>query len=132
MQSPTFLGITTLYGGPLDTQKVAMHLQPSCCMALKNGIKRDILSLVGLSQHATEVLKPVRTFVSRMYTNAAKVKKLSHIGPDSPQNSNQICTGGTCLLLSGMALPSSTMLPMKPPFDHQIWTDTSGTWGCGV
>jgi len=34
-------------------------------------------SLVGLLQHATKVVKPGRTFVSRMYATAAKVKRLS-------------------------------------------------------
>ena len=35
--------------------------------------KRDILSLVGLLQHATKVVRPGRTFVARMYTTAAKL-----------------------------------------------------------
>ena len=38
--------------------------------------KRDILSLVGLLQHASKVVRPGRFFVSRMYSTAAKVKEL--------------------------------------------------------
>jgi len=40
----------------------------------KKATKRDILSLVGLLQHATKVLTPRRTFVSRMYQLAARLK----------------------------------------------------------
>ena len=44
----------------------------------KNAMKRDILSLVGLLQHATKVVTPGQTFVSRMYRSAAWLRKLSH------------------------------------------------------
>ena len=43
----------------------------------KKATKREILSLVGLLQHATKVVKSGRTFVSRMYATAAKMKRLS-------------------------------------------------------
>ena len=39
--------------------------------------KHDMLSLVGHLQHATKVIKQGRTFVSRLYITAAKVKKLN-------------------------------------------------------
>ena len=42
----------------------------------KNTSKRDILSLVGLLQHAKKVVKPGRTFVARMYTTATKLQKM--------------------------------------------------------
>lgn len=81
-QSLTFLSIT------LDTFCVKARLPPvklqgirnqvAARLRKKNATKRDILSLVGLLQHATKVVTPGRTFVTRMYATAAKVKKLSH------------------------------------------------------
>ena len=78
----TFLGIT------LDTQNMEARPPPTKLQNIRNEIKawlkkrdankRAILSLVGLLQHTTKVVKPGRTFVSRMYATAARVKKLSH------------------------------------------------------
>jgi len=34
--------------------------------------------LVGLLQHTSKVVEPGRTFVARMYSTAAKVKKMRH------------------------------------------------------
>jgi len=42
----------------------------------KTATKREILSLVGLLQHATKVVRCGRTFVARLYATAAKVKHL--------------------------------------------------------
>ena len=77
----TFLGIT------LDTQSMEAQLPPDKLHIIRKEIitwlnkrdlkKRAILSLVGLLQHATKVVKSGRTFVSRMYTTAARAKKLS-------------------------------------------------------
>ena len=50
----------------------------SSWLTRKKATKREILSLVGLLQHATKVVKPGRTFITRMYATAAKVKKLSY------------------------------------------------------
>ena len=77
-----FLGIM------LDTQLMQAHLpddklhriktQVASCLSHKKATKRDILSLVGLPQHATKVVTLGRTFVSRMYGAAVCLKKLSH------------------------------------------------------
>ena len=42
----------------------------------RSATKWEILSLVGLLQHAAKVVRPSCTFVSRMYSVAAKVQKL--------------------------------------------------------
>ena len=47
-------------------------------LSCKRATKREILSLVGLLQHATKVVIPGRTFVSRMYSVAACLKRLSY------------------------------------------------------
>ena len=45
----------------------------------KKATKRQILSLVGTLQHASKVVRPSRTFVSRMYATAAKLCKMHYI-----------------------------------------------------
>ena len=44
----------------------------------KKATNRDILSLVGLLQHATKVVQCGRPFLSRMYATAAKVTQLDY------------------------------------------------------
>ena len=44
----------------------------------KSATKREFLSLVGLLQHAAKVVRPGRTFVSRMYSVAASVQELDY------------------------------------------------------
>ena len=44
----------------------------------KKATKRQILSLVGLLQHASKVIRCGRSFVARMYVMAAKVKELDY------------------------------------------------------
>ena len=45
----------------------------------KKATKRQILSLVGTLQHATKVVRPGRAFVARMYSTAAKLRKMYFI-----------------------------------------------------
>jgi len=40
--------------------------------------KRQILSLFGLLQHTSKVVRCSRAFVARMYSTAAKVKQLDY------------------------------------------------------
>ena len=77
----TFLGIT------LDTQRMKICLpeeklirirtEVSSWLQKKCATKRQILSLVGILQHAPSRVRPGRTFVARMYRPAAKVKQLT-------------------------------------------------------
>ena len=70
-----FLGIT------LDTQHMGARLPPDKLLCIrtqlvawltrKKATKREVLSLVGLLQHACKVVRPGRSFVSRMYATAA-------------------------------------------------------------
>ena len=43
----------------------------------KAATKREILSLVGLLQHTTKVVRSGRTFVARMYSTGAKLRELT-------------------------------------------------------
>ena len=79
--SLTFLGIT------LDTKRMEAHLPAEKLNRIRTSVKnlaskkkatkRERLSLVGLLQLATKVIKSGHTFVSRMYATIAKVKQLS-------------------------------------------------------
>ena len=42
----------------------------------KKATKWEILSLIGVLQHATRIVQPGRAFLSRMYATAAKLRKL--------------------------------------------------------
>ena len=79
--SLTFLGIT------LDTQQMMAHLPKdklqrirtllAAWLKKRKATKKEIHSLVGLLEHATKVVKPGRTFVARMYNEAARLRCLS-------------------------------------------------------
>ena len=81
--SLTFLGII------LDTHHMEIrlpmdklqriHQELSLWLHRKTATKRDILSLVGLLQHATKVVRSGRTFVARMYSTAAKLRELTFL-----------------------------------------------------
>ena len=70
----------------LDTIRMEARLPPDKLARIKqmttswlnkrNATKREILSLIGLLQHATKVVKCGRAFVSRMYATASKVKEM--------------------------------------------------------
>ena len=77
-----FLGIT------LDTIRMEVRLPKEKLhriqtmiqdwLGKKSATKREILSLVGLLQHAAKVVRPGRIFVRRMYCVAAKVQELDY------------------------------------------------------
>ena len=79
--SLNFLGIL------LDTHRMEIRLpedklqriyqELSSWLHRKIATKREILSLVGLLQHATKVVRSGRTFVARMYSTAAKLRELT-------------------------------------------------------
>jgi len=55
-----------------------IHIQIAAWLSRKKATKTEVLSLVGLLQHATKVITQGRTFVSRLYSAAACLKKLSY------------------------------------------------------
>jgi len=62
---------------PADKLHRIRH-QVKVWLSKRKATKRQILSLVGLLQHATKVVRPGRNFLSRMYSSAAKLKQPSH------------------------------------------------------
>ena len=91
--------------------------------------KREILSLVGLLQHATKVVRCGGSFVSRMYATAAKVKHLdfyTRLNKDFCSDlfwwhTFMISWNGLSMLRSGSEQP-----------EFCIQTGASGSWGCAA
>ena len=104
-QNFTFLGIT------LDTNSMQARLpegklrriqnQVATWLPRKKATKREILSLVGLLQHATKVFIPGRTFVSER-TVQQPVSKNCLILRDSQRTFIQTYGGGTSSSHIGM------------------------------
>lgn len=131
----TFLGIT------IDTIKMEVRLPDDKLARIRHIVsdwltkrrakKREILSLVGLLQHATKVVQCGRTFVSRMYSTAAKIKKMDYKKRLNVEFRSDLSWWHTFLdSWNGLSLLRSSALPKAP--DHYIQTDASGSWGCGA
>ena len=131
----TFLGIT------LDTKQMEARLpneKLSCIrttvrswLRKKKATKREILSLVGLLQHATKVVKPGRTFVARMYATAAKVKRLSFYTRLTKSFRSDLQWWHMFITRwNGISFLHNA--PSTSHCDYQITTDASGSWGCGA
>ena len=78
--SLNFLGITLDTGRmearlPIEKLQRAKELVSSW-MTKKKATKREILSLIGILQYATKIVRSGKTFLSRMYQTAAKLREL--------------------------------------------------------
>ena len=128
-----FLGIT------LDTQNMEARLPPAKLELIRKEVKawlkkrcqkRAILSLVGLLQHATKVVKPGRMFVSRMYASAARAKKLSQRTRLTAEFKSDLRWWH--FFVTSWNGVSFMHYSQESAFDYRLWTDASGTWGCGA
>jgi len=128
----TFLGIT------LDSREMVARLPEDKLLRIrsllatwlskKKTTKREILSLVGLLQHATKVVKPGRTFVARMYNEATRLKCLSYYTRLSKGFRSDLRWWHLFVCYwNGVSFLDCVMSPLPP--DTQIKTDASGTWG---
>ena len=133
--SLTFLGVV------IDTSKSEIRLPEEKLHRIRQEIaswlgrnkatKREILSLVGLLQHATKVIRPGRSFVSRMYATAARVKELDYYTRLGREFKSDLAWWHTFLVSwNGLSLQRS--VSRSTPADFVIQTDASGTWGCGA
>ena len=96
----------------------------------RRATKRQILSLVGLLQHASKVVVPGRTFTSHMYSKAARVKKLHYFTKlDSTFRSDLHWWHTFISTWNGRSFLH--VVNQQVPTDCCIYTDASGSWGCG-
>ena len=97
----------------------------------KKATKREILSLVGTLQHATKVVRPGRTFVSGMYTSAAKLREIHYITRLNKAFRSDLFWWYLFLQLwNGFSILRHPSVTSHPDFCAQ--TDASGTWGCAA
>ena len=133
--SLTFLGIT------LDTNRMEIRLPEDKLSRIqimlktwlprKKATKRQILSLVGTLQHASKVVRPGRTFVSRMYSTAAKLRKMHYITRLNTAFRSDLFWWHIFLQSwNGLSILRHPALSMPP--DVAAQTDASGTWGCAA
>ena len=133
-QSLTFLGIV------LDTKRIEARLpedkllrirtQLAAWLGRKKATKCEILSLVGLLQHATKVVKPGRTFISRMYSKAAKLKEL-HYYTNLTKDFRSDLHWWHIFVNSWNGISFFESIHPQTTADYHITTDASGSWGCG-
>lgn len=129
-----FLGIlldTVKMEARLPKEKLARtHKEVSVWLGRRNATKREILSLVGVLQHAAKVARPGRIFVRRMYSVAARVRELDYYTRLNAGFRSDLhwwhtflqdWNGASFLQLTNSACPAIT-----------IQTDASGSWGCGA
>ena len=133
-QSLTFLGII------LDTQRMEARLpddkllrirtQLAAWLEKKKATKREILSLVGLLQHATKVVKSGRTFLSRMYSRAARLREL-HYYTKLTKDFRSDLQWWYVFINSWNGISFLESIHSRTTADYYIATDASGSWGCG-
>ena len=134
--SPTldFLGIT------LDTSRMEARLPEEKLQRVrvavhewihkKSATKREILSLVGSLQHATKVVRAGRSFLSRMYSAAAKVPELNYYTRLNKDFRSDLAWWHT-FLADWNGVSFFQVVEALPPPSLTIQTDASGGWGCG-
>jgi len=96
----------------------------------KEMLQREILSVAGLLQHATKIVRSGRTIVSHMYAAAAKPKKMHYFTWLNTDFHSDLAWWHVFLqswnainILCGVSNTSS---------DFTIYTHASGLWGCGA
>ena len=102
-------------------------------MAKKKATKHEIISLIGVLQHATKIVRSGRTFLSRMYQAAAKLQELHFYTRLNKEFTSDLCWWDLFLeSWNGLSLLQCTnaQTPSTPEFFIQ--TDASGSWGCGA
>ena len=133
-QSLTFLSIvldTKCMEARLPEDKLLrIRTQLAAWLGRKKATKREILSLVGLLQHATKVVKPGRTFISRMYSKAAKLKEL-HYYTNLTKDFQSDLHWWHIFVNSWNGISFFESIHPQTTADYHITTDALGSWGCG-
>ena len=107
-----------------------IHNEVAVWLSRETATKKQILSLVGLLQHATKVVRPGRTFVARMYSTAAKLRELTFFTCLTKEFKSDLHWWHIFLQSwNGLSLLDQTRA-VRPP-DYCLQTDASGAWGCG-
>ena len=132
-----FFGIT-LDTGKMEARLPTKKLQRAKelvgrWMTKKKATKREILSLIGILQHATKIVRSGRTFLSRMYQAAAKLRELHFYTRLTREFRSDLCWWDMFLeSWNGLSLLQCTIAQTPTTPEFSIQTDASGSWGCGA
>ena len=93
----------------------------------RSGKKRDLLSLIGVLQHAATVVKPGRTFVRSLIDASTTVKSLEHYIHLNAHARADVMWWH----LFSQSWNGTSLLPSAEP-TQVTYSDASGSWGCGA
>ena len=98
----------------------------------RSGKRRDLESLVGLLQHASQVVQHGRIFLRRLYnllaqTNDFRPHYTLHLNAEAQADLEWWST----FLLTWNGTSILRPLRVSDP-EVEVWTDASGGWGCGA
>ena len=93
----------------------------------RTGTKRDLLSLIGLLNHAASVVRPGRTFLRSLIDASTTVVHLDHYVTLHAQARADIAWWHTFV----QAWNGTSMIPAAEPSQF-VYSDASGTCGCGA
>ena len=113
-----------------DDKLLRIRTQLAAWLEKKKATKREILSLVGLLQHATKVVKSGRTFLSRMYSRAARLREL-HYYTKLTKDFRSDLQWWYVFINSWNGISFLESIHSRTTADYYIATDASGSWGCG-
>ena len=131
--------ILTFLGIELDTERMTLRLPTEKIVELQMLITgwlgrkfctlRDLQSLVGKLQHACKVVRPGRTFLRRMFELLKGVnRKQRFIRLNTAFRSDLTWWHLFMETWNGVAM----MEPALGKCSHHLYTDASGTFGCGA
>ena len=100
------------------------------CRSLKCCTKRELLSLIGLLQHACCVIKPGRSFLRRMIELAKSVRELHHRIRLNAGFRSDLKWWSSFLPIWNGSCPLSSLTMALPKME--LTSDASGSWGCGA
>ncbi len=90
----------------------------------RSGRKRDLLSLIGLLNHAATVVKPGRTFLHSLIDASMTVDSLDHYVHLNARARADV----TWWYTFAQSWNGSSLLPAS----QFVYSDASGSWGCGA
>ena len=101
--------------------------QATCPTPRGSGKKRELLSLIGLLNHAAVVVRPGRAFMRSLIDAATRAKDLDHW-----VHLNRAARADLAWWLTFLRTWNGTSVikPTNPPF--VLRSDASGSWGCGA
>ena len=133
-QSLTFLGIVldtqSMEARVPDDKLLRIRTQLAAWLGKQKATKREILSLVGLLQHTTKVVKSGRTSFSRMYSSAAKLREL-HYYTKLTKGFRSDLHWWHVFVNSWNGISFLESIHSRTVADYYIATVASGSWGCG-